>query len=204
MARHGTRRHAGALTTAGGLPDLSNLLAPASGPRFETNGLPDGELLASAGIFLRPGDWFFGEGAQRVSTVLGSCVSLVAWAPRWRLGAMCHCLLPRRADSLPRRAPDAALDGRYGDEAAEWMRQRFAKAGVPSEAVEVTLAGGACVNATSVGLSNVAWAQQWLQQQGWRVVQQDVGGRVVRRLVFQVADGSVRIAHGGLLMAAGG
>lgn len=178
---------------------------PVAGPGelLETTGLGDLDAFGHPGVFLRPGDWLFGRGARRVTTVLGSCVSLVAWAPRWRLGAMCHCLLPARP-GLPEGQAGDPPDGRYGEEAAAWMARQFQRQGVAVAEVEVSLAGGACVNDASIGDANVAWAQRWLARHGWRVVQQDVGGRVVRRLVFNLQEGQLRIAHGGHLGNPGG
>ncbi len=162
-------------------------------PTLETTGVADTDALGSGGVFLRPGDWLYGCGAVRVSTLLGSCISLVLWSPRRRVGAICHCLLPQR----PRAQPGSALDGRYGADAGQWMTQRLAAAGCHWSEMQASLAGGAGTGDTDIGAANIAWAQQWAAERGLAFAQQDVGGRVVRRLTFNLADGALTIAHGG-------
>ena len=45
-------------------------------------------------IFLGPGDYFFGSTSEQISTLLGSCVSLVAWLPERQLLSVSHVMLP--------------------------------------------------------------------------------------------------------------
>lgn len=45
-------------------------------------------------VVLKPGDFYFGGGATRISTLLGSCVSMTLWHPRRKIGGMCHYMLP--------------------------------------------------------------------------------------------------------------
>lgn len=181
---------------------MSRLTLPAARhPRLalpqllQTTGVVDTDALGAGGVFLRPGDWLFGQGPLRVSTLLGSCIAIALWAPRLRLGAMCHCLLPDN----PMRAPGAADDGRYGADAGQWMENQLRAAGCGWDEVEASLAGGAGAGVSTIGAANIAWAQRWAAQRGLAYTQQDVGGRVVRRLTFNLADGHLTIAHGGRL-----
>jgi chemotaxis protein CheD len=162
---------------------------------LDTTGTVDGAPAEGPTVFLRPGDWLFARGPHRVHTLLGSCVSLVLWVPRLRLGGMCHYLLPTR----PSRLSNGRLDGRFGEEACAWMETRLRAAGVPWHEVETSVAGGAGRADDGIGADNIAWAQAWGQARSLRFAQQDVGGRVVRRLVFNLNDGSLAIAHGGRL-----
>lgn len=177
-------------------------LAPAVAESLLTSGQIEADTLGTRNVVLRPGDWLFGSGALRVSTVLGCSIALVLWAPRRRLGAVCHCLLPTRPADADADVGDAQ-DGRYGADAVQWLAQRFAEAQCPVSEFEVSLAGGALGSDDPLALANVAWAQRWVQQQGLDLVQQDVGGRVVRRLTFNLADGSLTLAHGGRLSSVG-
>ena len=67
-------------------------------------------------VVLSAGDFHFGSGQTRISTLLGSCVSITLWHPRKHIGGMCHYLLPART-----RKPGEPPDGRYGDEALAAM-----------------------------------------------------------------------------------
>ena len=160
---------------------------------FATTGVLDADPLGVSGVFLRPGDWLWGQGCARVSTLLGSCVALVLWSQRLQLGAMCHCLLPQRPGG---EGPQPA-DGRYADETCQWFEQRFAEAGCSLRELQISLAGGAGAGRGSIGQSNIAWAHHWAERRGLAFEQQDVGGRVVRRLTFNLADGCLTVAHGG-------
>jgi chemotaxis protein CheD len=167
-------------------------------PDLVTNGLADQDAFGTWGVFLRPGDWLFGRGTVRVSTLLGSCVSLVLWAPRLQIGAMCHCVLPSR----PTRRRDELLDGRFGEETGLWLDDHFSQARCGFDEVRASLAGGASGGDGAIGQANIAWAQRWTSRRGIRLVQQDVGGCVVRRLIFNLSDGSLTVAHGGRLAGA--
>ncbi len=170
---------------------------------LETTGVAEPGHLGADGIFLRPGDWAFGSGGLRVSTLLGTGVALVLWAPRLRLGAVCHCLQPERPGGV---LQTTRLDGRYGGDAGLWLERRLADAGCSWQDLQAMLAGGAQVGApagaragTADGAANIAWAQQWAARHGLPLVQQDVGGRVLRRLSLNLADGQLTVAHGGHL-----
>jgi chemotaxis protein CheD len=173
-----------------------------------TTGLLNGELLGQRRVFLRPGDLLCGREPVQASTLLGSCVAVMLWWPRGRAGAMCHAMLPRRpgAAGLDPGTGLDALDGRYGDQAALWLERQLAVLCPPWAELEVTVAGGARVvgdQTAGIGEANQRWAQDWVSRRGMSLVQQDVGGRVVRRVNFNLADGSVTIAHGGLLATEG-
>lgn len=164
-------------------------------PVLETTGIADADALGAGGVFLRPGDWLFGRGLLRATTLLGSCISIVLWAPRLRVGAMCHCLLPQR----PGPARQHVLDGRYGADAGAWIEQRVRANGLRWAELEASLAGGASAGDSGIGAANIRWAQGWAAERDLVFTQQDVGGRVVRRLSFNIADGALTIAHGGRL-----
>jgi chemotaxis protein CheD len=161
---------------------------------FDTNGMLEQNSLDKPSVFLRPGDWFFGRGDQRVSTLLGSCIAVVMWSPRLNLGGMCHCLLPRRSAGAPNKN---LSEGHYVEEALAWLSGRFSALHCQSKDIEVVLAGGGSTNNSDIGQSNVVCAQEWLAGRSFKLMQQDVGGRVVRRLTFNLTDGRLTIAHGG-------
>ncbi len=161
---------------------------------FDTNGMLEQTSLERPSVFLRPGDWFFGRGDQRVSTLLGSCIAVVMWSPRLNLGGMCHCLLPRRSSCV---STNHLSDGHYVEDALTWLSERFAALHCQAKDIEVVLVGGGSTNNSDIGQSNVLYAQEWLEGRSFKLMQQDVGGRVVRRLSFNLTDGRLTIAHGG-------
>ena len=45
-------------------------------------------------LYLGPGGYFWGQSEEPVSTVLGSCVSLIAWLPEKQSMLVSHVMLP--------------------------------------------------------------------------------------------------------------
>jgi chemotaxis protein CheD len=74
-------------------------------------------------VFLQPGDFHFGGGRTRLSTLLGSCISITLWHPAAadRRHVSLHAAFPRRCPPA-----DAPLDGRYADEALALFDQAVA------------------------------------------------------------------------------
>src|SRR5690606_5865574 len=74
-----------------------------SGPadRNGAVGVPQAMSTAVAGteVNLLPGALWFGTGDVRLHTLLGSCVAITLWHPRYRYGGMCHFMLPGRSRS---------------------------------------------------------------------------------------------------------
>lgn len=142
-------------------------------------------------IYLNPGDWWFGGGAVRLRTVLGSCISVTLWHPQRHLGGMCHFMLPGRV-----RSKDADLSGKYADEAflifdAEMERAKTR----PSEYQAKVFGGGNMFpnnpvrTQGDVGLRNLEVARQLLAQRGIDVAVQHVGGAGHRKLIFDIWSG---------------
>lgn len=164
-------------------------------PLLQTTGLIEPIDSVQAQVFLRPGDWLVGRGPHRVSTLLGSCVSVVMWAQRTRTGAMCHCLLPER----PRHVGHDALrgPGHYVDEALEWLAGALRDRGVVLAELEISLVGGGCCVDSGIGHANVQAAMQWLLDRGLRPLRCDTGGAMVRKVHWNLVDGELQIAVGG-------
>jgi len=143
---------------------------------------------------LLPGDLVFGGADARWQTLLGSCVAFTFWHPRLRLGAMCHCLLPKRAQSAtgPHR-----LAGRYLDESLVWVQGQMRHYGTAPRDYEAGLFGGSVVSTgapSDVGLRNVEAARHLLSAGGWDGWREDVLGAGNRKLCFDLSSGSVSVS----------
>ncbi|MCP5285195.1 MAG: chemotaxis protein CheD [Burkholderiaceae bacterium] len=158
-----------------------------------SNGLLDCGTGGEPQVFLRPGDWLFGGGEGSVRTLLGSCVSLVLWSRRHGAGGLCHSLLPQRRQ----RGVDELPDGRYLDEAIDWLEAEAHRRGIPWADLRASVFGGAGRRTGGIGASNLAWICAWLERQRIPVDQMDVGGHVMRRLSMDLRTGVVSVAHGG-------
>lgn len=145
-------------------------------------------------VYLQPGDLHFAGAGTRIRTLLGSCVSLVFWHPRHRLGGMCHYMLPTRGQ------PASPLDGRYGDEAMLLLLEAIRARGTRPTEYQLRVFGGGNMfpNLRSkehwhVGQQNVDMAHQLIAKHGLNNYGQHVGGTGHRHLIFDIWSGQLAL-----------
>jgi chemotaxis protein CheD len=155
-------------------------------------------------IFLQPGEFYFGDANTRIRTILGSCVSITMWHPTRLIGGMCHFLLPSRP-----RDGDAALDGRYADEAMQMFLQEIRAARTHPAEYRVKVFGGGNMFRKAkredsgkagragkkpemdVAGKNVLVARSLIDKHGFRIDAEDLGGNGHRQLLFDIWSGHV-------------
>lgn len=142
-------------------------------------------------VFLQPGEYAVGKAGCRISTVLGSCVSITLWHPQQRVGAMSHFLLPRRE-------PEGALapDGRYGEEAMWLMLRALARLEVDVAGCQAKIFGGgnmfpAHAAPAPIGHKNGEAARALVRACGIGIVAEHLFGSGHRQIRFDVATGNV-------------
>ena len=146
-------------------------------------------------VFLNPGEFHFGEGKTRISTLLGSCVSITLWHPRRRIGRMCHYLLTERV-----RSENAALDGRFGSEAFGLFLRHVDAAGTRPCEYQAKLFGGGNMftgrpgSRIEIGPRNVGYGRQWLASRHIAPDAEHVGGSGRRKLHFDLWSGDAWLA----------
>jgi len=150
-------------------------------------------------VFLKPGESYFGDRHTRIRTILGSCVAITLWHPRWLFGGMCHYMLPERA----RGASDFA-DGKYADEALHLLLMEIAKANTQVEDYEVKMFGGGDMfplnvrqTAPNIGLKNVSAGRILIEEHGLNCKAEDLGGVGHRNVIFDVWSGHVWVRKNG-------
>lgn len=146
-------------------------------------------------VFLKPGEYFVGDAAHRIRTLLGSCVSVTLWSPQRQVGAMSHFLLAERKRIAPDR-PE--LDGRYGDEALRLMLDELRRFDVLPADCQAKIFGGGemfpdrqASGFMAIGRRNGEAARGLLQAQGIEVVSESLFGTGHRQIVFEVSSGHV-------------
>lgn len=129
-----------------------------------------------------------GEGVL-VTYALGSCIGLCFHDPRLRLGALLHVMLPLNLET-GRKNPL-----KYADTGIrETLRQLEAR-GASRSRITVKIAGGAKMfevaggNLGNIGQRNIESVHAVLKQENVRLLAEDVGGKVARTLLFDVASG---------------
>ena len=143
-------------------------------------------------VVLRPGDFHFGKGKTRISTLLGSCVSITLWHPRKRIGGMCHYMMTER-----NRPPDSALDGRYATEAFELFLLHVEQAGTRASEYQAKLFGGANMftggksGSMDIGPRNIEHGRKLLASKNIALIAEHVAGSGRRKLHFDLWSGDV-------------
>ncbi|GGP22731.1 chemotaxis protein CheD [Silvimonas iriomotensis] len=149
-------------------------------------------------VFVNPGEIYFGQGNERIETLLGSCVAITFWHPARHVGGMCHFLLPNRVHG---KVPVYTGDGRYGDEALQYMIEEVAARRTRLQDYQVKVFGGGRIFAnersgTTIGESNVRFALSALHEIELPVAGQDVAGEGYRYLRFDLTTGDVWVRRG--------
>ncbi len=122
-----------------------------------------------------PGEFYITRAEEAITTVLGSCISACIRDPELAVG----------------------LATRYGSFAMESLINGLLKLGARRERLEVKLFGGGHILnvGMDVGDRNIDFARHWLKVEGYKVVAEDVGETVPRRVVYFPASGKVRVKH---------
>ena len=146
-------------------------------------------------VVLKAGEFHFGGGYTRISTLLGSCVSITLWHPRRRIGGMCHYMLTERE-----RPVDTPLDGRYASEAFELFLCHVEREKTRPAEYQAKLFGGANMFANAaagrldIGARNIEYGQRLLALHNISLISRHVGGSGRRKLHFDLWDGNVWLA----------
>ena len=150
-------------------------------------------------VTLDPGAFHFGRGHTRISTLLGSCISITLWHPLMRIGGMCHYMLAERpANNI--RSPQGALDGRYASEAFALFLQHIEAAGTAPSEYQAKLFGGGNMfaargnGALGIGSRNIDYGRELLAVWHIDLIAEHVGGSGRRKLYFDLHSGHVWLA----------
>jgi chemotaxis protein CheD len=158
------------------------------------------ETLQPLDIFLRPGDYYFGDRDTCIRTTLGSCISITFWHPKLYVGGMCHFMLPERGRS--RKVDIESSDGRYADEVLALLVRDIDLVGAAHKDYEVKLFGGGNMFPHSkvdlnmqVGHKNIVKARKLIKHYGFKSIAENVGEYGHRSIIFQIWNGDVWVKH---------
>lgn len=148
-------------------------------------------------IFLNPGEFYFGDRDTRIRTILGSCVSITLWHPRFLVGGMCHYMLPSRSEGGMGRA-----DGKYADEAFGLLLDEVSRNGTALEDYEVKLFGGGNMfqqptgaRHGHIGTKNADAGRHLVKHHGLNLRSEHLGGAGHRTVLFDIWSGHVWVRH---------
>ena len=123
---------------------------------------------------------------------VGSCVVVVLYDRKQKVGAMAHALLSSAVD----RSRPSPLDTQYVEAAIDAMIAELGGGGAEKERLVAKLVGGANMFAefgADIGARNVAAAREKLKAEGIEVVEECVGGVHGRSVEFCAASGVMSV-----------
>jgi chemotaxis protein CheD len=144
---------------------------------------------------LLPGDVAIAQAGDQLSTLLGSCVSVILTDAKRTVGAMCHIVHVGRP---PQRA---LQDTSYGEAAMAEMFRLLQQKGFNPQACQAFVYGGgnmfpAIARAPLVGDRNVQWVLDFLASRGIQVLQTCVQGEGHRMISWTVGPQLPQVAQG--------
>lgn len=156
-------------------------------------------------LYLYPGEVHIAEEPTVVWTLLGSCVSVILYNERLRVGAICHAQLPEERYQDGTRDPclHPCYKGEMNAErfkyvtcSIRYMYDQFIARGIRPDEITVKLFGGASVlegvsDKHNVGDNNIRIAYQVLQEYQLKIVKTDLGGKKGRTIYFYSDTGEV-------------
>jgi chemotaxis protein CheD len=138
--------------------------------------------------YLIPGKLFAAAQPFAITTILGSGVALCLWDSTLGIGGANHVMLaegPAESDNSTR----------YANVAHPALLQKLLEMGAEITKLEAKIFGGSMPNCSfgheksHMGEQNVDATVRFLQAEGIRISQNEVGGTRGRKLVFQTDDG---------------
>ena len=137
------------------------------------------------------GEYFASRQPTIVHTLLGSCVAVCLYDVHTRVGGMNHIFLPGEADMKHFDAP-----ARFGVNAMELLINRIMNLGGLRHHLAAKIFGGAHM-LPSVSIENgtgkkiLEFVFEFLENESIKIVNQDIGGTITRRVYFHTDSGAV-------------
>jgi chemotaxis protein CheD len=150
---------------------------------------PASEAVELPRHYLYPGTLFVHRQPHRVTTVLGSCVSVCLWNETARLGGINHYLLPLwNGEGLP--------TPKYGNIAIPKLIEKVQNFSGPGDKLVAKLFGGASMwekadGLLAIGQRNIELAQELLENYRIPVIASDLAGNQGRKVIFDSGAGTV-------------
>jgi len=135
---------------------------------------------------INPGGWAI-EAERPISTLLGSCVAVCLFDPVLKMGGMNHFLLP--TTSTGNTDIDVILNGDYSMEVL--VNGLLSKGAKKPRLLAKAFGGGTIISSIrmAIGERNAAFANEWLQREGIKLVASDFSGPWSRKVVFVPQNG---------------
>lgn len=138
---------------------------------------------------LKPGFIYISEKPVAISTVLGSSVSVCIFDKKRRVGGMNHFQFPEIKDQKKSTA-------RYGNVSTLTLLKMMISNGSRKKHLEAQIFGGAHnprISGINMGNSNIQSARSILRNKKIKIVSEDVGGEIGRKIVFNTTNCEIAV-----------
>jgi len=145
--------------------------------------------------YLQPGFIFFSRIPTVISSVLGSCVAVSLWDRQEGYGGMVHYLYP----SFNGQEKTTA---RYGNAAIHCLARMFIEEGARRNNVQAQIFGGASTadeDCRRIAEENIEMARTALRKLKIKIVSEDVGGDMGRKIVYNTSTNETIVYKSGKL-----
>lgn len=126
------------------------------------------------------------EQYHEIDTILGSCVAVCLYDHKLKIGGMNHYMLPLWNG-------DGLASPKYGNIAINKLWEKMARMGSSKQSIVAKIFGGAnqIGNSTNVGERNIQIAKEQLSAMGIKIVIENTGGSIGRKIRFNTQTGEV-------------
>ncbi len=139
--------------------------------------------------YLYPATLFASIEPCKITTVLGSCVSLCLWDNVLKVGGMNHYMLPLWNG-------DGLASPKFGNIANEKLLEKLLSFGCKKINIQAKVFGGGevietAINFFNIGERNIKIAFEFLEEQKINVLSKSVGGSLGRKIIYNSQTGEV-------------
>ena len=151
--------------------------------------MSDSNALIYANYFLDPGYIYITAEPTRISAVVGSAVAVCVFDHKRKIGGM-------NLFQYPAAPNDARPTARYGDVSTRTLVRMMLSEGSRHRHLEAQIFGGAfnsSVSPRNIGRENISVARRILARARVRVVSEDVGGEIGRKIVYDTSTNEIAV-----------
>lgn len=145
--------------------------------------------LITLDYLLKPGFIYLADKPVSISTVLGSSVSVCLFDRKKKIGGMNHFQFPE----ITEREKSTAI---YGNVATSALIRMMLSNGSKHSHIEAQIFGGAynpSVSNCNIGINNIRTARNILNSRKIKIISEDVGGEVGRKIIFNTSNSEIAV-----------
>ncbi|MFW6365484.1 MAG: chemotaxis protein CheD [Spirochaetota bacterium] len=138
------------------------------------------------------GEDIFAEEGELIETTVGGCIGLSFYSKDHRIACMAHFMLPAVRTSVDSDS-GRNKSSLYGVNAVRRLTDGIRKRGLDPTCFTASIFGGADFVSRDSGSGNITLARVLVEAEDISIIREDVGGNMIRKVVFDSSDGRMFI-----------